>query len=226
MSDVEKKSKSANGWHMVVSGGICVALLTLCFIPSFASVKGHNRGFGNLWCGEASIASQENVDLMDCSMETRNVKIFLPLATIFQLFTLIQVYNLWKWHNSHAGNDTDSMGDKIHAGLPSMTVALSFTFFTVFGATYIQHRSKMHYVVDEQLEPLHSIHNGTFFPLFIVIMGLQGIQLGIFGIYAYVYGYLNAGFEAVGFGIRSTGEKYLGMSSLNPAYTKVKPTEP
>jgi len=223
MSDVEKKSKSANGWHMVVSGGICVALLTLCFIPSFASVKGHNRGFGNLWCGEASIASQENVDLMDCSMETRNVKIFLPLATIFQLFTLIQVYNLWKWHKNHDGNAVDNW-DKLHAGVSTITVALSFTFFTVFGATYIQHRSKMHYVVDEQLEPLHDIRNGTFFPLFITIMGLQGIQLGIFGIYAYIYGYLNTGFSAVSNAVTQVmGEKYMGMK---PSYNKVSTTEP
>ena len=223
MSDVEIKSKSANGWHMVVSACTCVALLTLCFIPSFASVKGHNRGFGNLWCGDATLASQENVDLMDCSMETRNVKIFLPLATIFQLFTLIQVYNIYKWHNNHDVNSADNW-DKLHAGVSTITVALSFTFFTVFGATYIQHRSKMHYVVDEQLEPLHDIRNGTFFSLFITIMILQGIQLGTFGIYAYIYGYLNAGFKAVGFGIRATSEKYMGMS-MSPVYKQVS-TEP
>ena len=175
--------KQAHAFQSLVALTAAITLMLLLFLPNFATVGGHDRAFGNLWCGENTIASQADIDLWDCSMETRMVKVFLPLAAIFQLFVFTQAYSIWTWHKTIDPDMPITGSDRFFLHTPTIYVGLSLLSTLISGCMYIIHHSEMFYIIGETKTPLHSYKDGTFLALWSITVGLQiaqGMGWGIF----------------------------------------------
>lgn len=196
-SFVEKIRDTAHAFHTTIAFASCVTLMLLCFLPNFATVGGHNRAFTNLWCGENTIESQADINLWDCTMETRMVKVFLPLATVFQLFVLSQAYSIYTWHKTFEEGDKITGSDRFFLHTPTIYVAFSLLWSLIFGCIYIINHEKMTYIVGNTITPLASYKDGTFLALWATTIALQILQGMGWGVFASISNYAGKVYGAI-----------------------------
>ena len=212
----------AHAFQGFVALAATITLMLLLFLPNFATVGGHDRAFGNLWCGENTIASQADIDLWDCSMETRMVKVFLPLAAIFQLFVLTQAYSIYTWHKTIDPQTTITGEDRFFLHTPTIYVGLSLLSTLISGCMYIIHHSDMFYIIGDTKTPLHSYKDGTFLALWSITVGLQIAQGMGWGIFASLANTGMQTYAAVQKQVKSTfgiNPKSSNIVQANPAFS-------